>query len=159
MNSNTLATDQLSSSGLLGKLPPELRNCIYELVLINEVPYGHCHVDHKTYPEQPALTRSCKLIRNEALPFFYSKNTFMIDATSQRYVEAARRWLRGLSKQIRKHIGQVYAVGSAWEQYRTRVQTGKRKQDALLDCVVLSRTEVWYGPAYELRLDGLSFGT
>lgn len=172
-NSDTVATDQLSSSGLFAKLPAELRNCIYELVLIKTVPYGHCQelvliktrphghcrADRRTYPEQPALTRTCKLIRNEALPLFYSKNIFIMDAMCQRHVEAARRWLKRLSKQDREHVGQVITTRVAWESYRTSVQTGRRKQDSLLDCMVLSTTAAYSGALYELRLDGLSFET
>ncbi|TKA83340.1 hypothetical protein B0A55_00622 [Friedmanniomyces simplex] len=67
-------------------LPPELRNRIYELVLVaeNALIYYYYLSLHKnigsTVPQarQPALTRVSKELRHQALAIFYGQNTFDI---------------------------------------------------------------------------------
>jgi hypothetical protein len=53
-------------------LPAELRNQIWQLVVVSDVPLAIVG----SSPEQPGLTRACRQTRNEALGFFYRKNTF-----------------------------------------------------------------------------------
>ncbi|KAK3713460.1 hypothetical protein LTR37_008418 [Vermiconidia calcicola] len=58
----------------LQKLPAELRNRIYELALPrSEVVHAAYRSAEYVEPrvKQPALTRTCKQIRAEALPLFY----------------------------------------------------------------------------------------
>ena len=72
-------------------LPPELRNRIYELVLIentridtytwNQRPTkehlrGNSRVDFLEYRSEPALVQTCTTIREEGLPVFYGSNIF-----------------------------------------------------------------------------------
>ncbi|KAK5686524.1 hypothetical protein LTS10_002644 [Elasticomyces elasticus] len=69
-------------------MPPEIRNHIFELVLItqNSLSIGH---NGERYPQgtkfrpkvllqQPPLTRVDRQTRSEALPVFYSQNTFLV---------------------------------------------------------------------------------
>ncbi|KAK0247847.1 hypothetical protein B0A54_16556 [Friedmanniomyces endolithicus] len=69
-------------------LPPELRNRIYELVLVD---MGDKIID--IYPEtdnfvtrpylwQPALTRVSREVRHETLAIFYGQNSFRVPLTS-----------------------------------------------------------------------------
>ncbi|KAK3116245.1 hypothetical protein LTR53_003616 [Teratosphaeriaceae sp. CCFEE 6253] len=74
---------------LLLRLPPELRNHIYEYVLIVETPISrnlpprswwgteaHILRQFATAVRQPPLTRTCRVIRSETIPIFYGANTF-----------------------------------------------------------------------------------
>ncbi|KAK1819953.1 hypothetical protein LTR12_005675 [Friedmanniomyces endolithicus] len=72
-------------------LPPELRNRIYELVLVddgNEIIDIYPETDHfvtNPYLWQPALTRVSKELRHETLAMFYGQNTFRVPLTSDVY--------------------------------------------------------------------------
>ena len=66
-------------------IPPELRNRIYQYVLIEE-PY----IDINTSAEekegaQPALTRTCHQIRDETLPVLFGRNTFRFSLRGQSF--------------------------------------------------------------------------
>lgn len=61
------------TSPLLG-LPGELRNRIYRAALLED----HIDVTNASFTE-PGLLRTCKLIRHEAGPIFYTENTFEIE--------------------------------------------------------------------------------
>lgn len=67
-------------------LPPELRNYIYELVLLrpNSITVASS-MDNEAAAQvtlkavlQPALTRTCRQLRVDGLPVFYGGNTFEI---------------------------------------------------------------------------------
>lgn len=70
----------------LARLPPELRNKIYEIALTQEKPVARFHPyisrarDHCTH--RLALTRTCKQIHAESSQLFYSCNTFKLIAQS-----------------------------------------------------------------------------
>ncbi|KAL6168120.1 hypothetical protein ACJQWK_05778 [Exserohilum turcicum] len=56
-------------------LPAELRNSIYELVL-HEGTFDVFPNQHSPKPQTLSLLSTCTQIRYEALPIFYSRNTF-----------------------------------------------------------------------------------
>ncbi|KAK5741907.1 hypothetical protein LTR17_003655 [Elasticomyces elasticus] len=56
------------------RLPPELRNLIYELVLIKDEPISVR--DWKLCCVGPALIRTSRLVRSETMPIFYGANKF-----------------------------------------------------------------------------------
>ncbi|KAK4623073.1 uncharacterized protein CLAFUR5_06851 [Fulvia fulva] len=69
----------------LNKLPAELRNRIYELVLPRP---GPCQIRKTIYrksiygeqeAEQPAMTRTCRQIRHESLTMFYASRDFCVN--------------------------------------------------------------------------------
>ena len=62
----------LQASGLLS-LPPELRNAIYELALNESIGVV---VDNRF--GQPALLNTCRQIRAEARPVWYTENRFLV---------------------------------------------------------------------------------
>ncbi|KAK5684304.1 hypothetical protein LTS10_004171 [Elasticomyces elasticus] len=64
------------TSALLLDLPPELRNAIYEYVLVIEQPITITKTSKWT---QPGLLRVCKQIRHEAASLYYNTNKFRID--------------------------------------------------------------------------------
>ena len=59
-------------------LPAELRNRIYEFVLVEDEPIVlfDWNLRCTDYRWQPKLLRTCKTIRSEAGPIFYGQNTF-----------------------------------------------------------------------------------
>ena len=81
------------------ELPPELRNCIYELALPSNLFIAKKSWDHnlrvkdpnykvpgtfytKDFPHiEPALLHACSQIRQEALPIYHSRQNFEIDYT------------------------------------------------------------------------------
>jgi len=77
---------------MLLTLPAELRNSIYAFALI---------LDHAVYAtdgdgheqESPALLRTCKQIRTEAMGLFYSVNNMFIISIQKGEPEPATRWL------------------------------------------------------------------
>lgn len=76
---------------LLGRLPAELRNTIYELVLVSAKPINvmvrdqYLHYFQQPVPNPPpasptALIQTCKTIAAESRLIFYSSNTFRLHA-------------------------------------------------------------------------------
>ncbi|GIZ47085.1 hypothetical protein CKM354_001018600 [Cercospora kikuchii] len=65
----------------LGKLSAELRNEVYRLVVSAEKPLVVCknHSAPELSAVQPALTRTCRQIREESLGMFYHANTFVME--------------------------------------------------------------------------------
>lgn len=61
---------ELQQSQLLS-LPPEIRNIIYRLVLVQRV-----MIPHGTFPIEPSLLRVSRQIRSEALMVFYKESHF-----------------------------------------------------------------------------------
>lgn len=63
-------------------LPPELRNCIYELVVTRDTPISmrpnarSTNGKSKIYLQQPALAATCRQIQKEVLEIYYSRNIF-----------------------------------------------------------------------------------
>ena len=68
------------------------------------------------YPErgrliQPAITRTCRLLRAEGLTPFYSQNVFAIVPNAGfRAAEQLQRWLRCLTEQQKANITIIYHV-------------------------------------------------
>lgn len=66
-------------------LPSELRNTIYELVLLDDKPiYPWARRNH-TRNLTPGLFRTNKTIHHEATPLFYAQNTFELTLLQPRY--------------------------------------------------------------------------
>ena len=72
---------------LLLQLPPEIRNCIYELVLVSDrSPHRGSLSNH------PPLLRTCKQFRHEALPVLCGNQVFNLNTSLDgRYF----KWLTG----------------------------------------------------------------
>lgn len=78
-------TDQepAEQASLLG-MPPEIRNRIYREVLVDYDDYISLYDERLEFPDfvrkgntrQPGLLRSCKQVRQEALPIFLQENRF-----------------------------------------------------------------------------------
>lgn len=63
----------------LFKLPPELRNYIYEFAVNLSDKYGYRKVTKEAGIPEPPLLSTCKAIRKEAIGIFYANNKFRVD--------------------------------------------------------------------------------
>ncbi|KAK6394196.1 hypothetical protein LTR65_002042 [Meristemomyces frigidus] len=91
-------------------LAAELRNRIYELVLVNDKGRIHADLDDYIYCSdnhavlQPALTRVSREVRNDTLPIFYGQNTFQVSLDLVEVSEAKdsiRAWMTGIGDRAR----------------------------------------------------------
>ena len=66
-----------------GKLPAEIRNDLYRMVLEADKPLAICSKSPDLYTgAQPPITRVCSQIREETLPMFYHSNLFSAEIIS-----------------------------------------------------------------------------
>ena len=86
-------------------LPPELRNAIYELALLQQEPvivtygrFGECKW------QAPALLQTCQMLRNEASCVYYGCNTFNIRLWDMRSNEHGQLML---DKTLAKWLGSL----------------------------------------------------
>lgn len=84
-----------AACGLL-KLPAELRNYIYELVLFDE----NMIEIQKDVVRKVALTQTCRQIRNETAGMFYALNTFLV-RVNPTLLDMGAAWLRSLGSDAR----------------------------------------------------------
>lgn len=92
-------------SSPFARLPPELRNHIYFLALVNS---DQTQVKRRIskFWKAPSLLQTCSQIRTEALPIHYGNNTFTIihwDA-----LEAIEIWLRAIGPNARGFLRKVH---------------------------------------------------
>lgn len=125
---------------LFGKLPPELRNRIFHIVLSRPsrvyIPiesYLDDHYDLNDYVhERDALNlaATCKQIRSECLPVFFAVNEFVLSSNSldwlsppsrdsrrrrntRREVQALRGWIHSLGTSV-EHLSEIVVFNYAW---------------------------------------------
>ena len=55
---------------------------------------------------QPAITRTCRLLRTEGLPLYYSLNTF--ESQHRRHVACTRDWMVAIGQANRKAMGRFW---------------------------------------------------
>jgi hypothetical protein len=77
-------------SSPFGRLSPELRNQIYELVLLEAAPIDIIA------EQRPALLHTCPQLRQEALGLYYHQNafTFTTTSTDENALRDITRWLK-----------------------------------------------------------------
>ncbi|KAK5686520.1 hypothetical protein LTS10_002640 [Elasticomyces elasticus] len=115
------------------ELPPELRNSIFELTVVSpqslptrlaqDIRYlDHTTLISKALPEIPAIARTSRQIRSEALPVFYNSNTFVINKHDiPDSSEVMLWWSRFAKGEAPKHIANIeYAF--AWRRSRSVIR-------------------------------------
>ncbi|KAK5686526.1 hypothetical protein LTS10_002646 [Elasticomyces elasticus] len=138
----------MSTPTLFG-LPPELRDRIWELVIIDPCPIqahrllesdddwlGHFPNSERILPQQPAITHVNHQTREEALPIFYGQNIFWIphETPAANDIDVKSWWRSFANKSARKHVNHIiYAlqdhqsVGgtcSGWVDFDVRIIKG-----------------------------------
>lgn len=115
-------------------LPPEIRQQIYDLVVINRPE----HMDRRhqiniipsytaaqhSIQQQPALSCVCRTLRREVLPFYYAKNTFMISLDGVTVRKQGRtilnsdayflKWLRAIGQRRCEDIRAIAVYVHSW---------------------------------------------
>ena len=114
------------------KLPPELRNHVYQHAVIEEDVIDLSDINRKERSwglrgaeegrvtsrqiqrivRQPPLTRVCVEIRKEALPMFYRRNIFLLDLEHARRFQAIStvKWLTAIGTHNRRMLDNVYLL-------------------------------------------------
>lgn len=117
----------------LARLPRELRDHIYELVLSFK---SHLYL-HDDDPDNPArlpcgqLTRVCRQLRAETQPIFYSSNKFMVNALWKPATEIRlAAGLRALGPEIVCRIRQIYIC---WHHQTSYINSGMGKEQSIAD--------------------------
>ena len=115
-------------------MPPELRNVIYELVVTK--PDYMAWVDTKKPCEdlavQPALLRTCSIVRKEALPIYYTRNKFIIAARDLRAATNTILWLHGLGEDGRRLVKEVFMHRRDFWFCGMELNHGSREERSLL---------------------------
>lgn len=153
---STITTDQPSCRLL--DLPPELRNHIYEYLLLggeNEAPIRVTDcvpVEHWLPPtilqagsedlwKPPAILQTCQQIRGEATPVYYTTNTFDVVVDSRNLERTICRWLSALGPHTRDKIRTIH-LGLMYDRLEV-AETGLEMFDDMLkkaDCQVRQGT-------------------
>ena len=92
-----------SSSSFVTRLPPELRNRIYRLILVANEPINIVESEIKYYT---ALLKTCRQLRSEASQIFFAENRFCAAFAVDAKVTAVD-WLSSIG---RKQAGQITAL-------------------------------------------------
>lgn len=100
----------------LFRLPAELRNAIYEMALTaTSVLELEPWRTRATAPTQPPLTRTCRAIRAEALPIFYSSNDFLAAICDVEDEKRLQHWLAAMGSYNRVHL--THVLVRRWEYF------------------------------------------
>ena len=118
---------QPNGDNLFFKLPPELRNRIYEFALLQRTPIviicqQACGQHSRRHAMQPALSRTCRLLRKETLPIFYGQHTFLI--AFYPHAPAAEAWLSAIGLENLGLLRNVLIRATAWERKEGMVERG-----------------------------------
>ncbi|KAK3724906.1 hypothetical protein LTR37_000954 [Vermiconidia calcicola] len=135
----------------LQKLPAELRNRIYELVLPrSNVVYAAFESREYIKREieepvtQPALTRTCKQIRAEALALFYGALPVWIgrvdNLNHESYLSGWAMWLTAIGAENRSLLKSVFSRRKAEVADMLKVRLGRI--DERVNIVPISRKEL-----------------
>lgn len=138
-------TPNAAQRSLLLDLPPELRLIIYESVLVDEQPINIDADTHKNTTrrstrlrlreafnptraviKEPSLLQTCKIIQDEAVEMYYSRNIFYVN-TDGRVV----RWLKCIGKERRAMLKEVRTNVPPWPAAMEDVD----ELPILLDCL------------------------
>ncbi|KAI6910426.1 hypothetical protein KC318_g2514 [Hortaea werneckii] len=127
-----------SSESPLLKLSPELRNWIYEKVLISKRVVRLTDDMGKRIWSVPPLLQTCKWIRDEAMEMYYAQNSFLVDAMKVRDEEfpsdkepydftlalqeevcrvMLARWLKALPDDARASLSQIFIEDHLHAEY------------------------------------------
>ena len=99
-------------------LPAEIRNIIYDLVLVKAKPISvtdsqsvHTPAGIKRGVKQPSLLRVCRAIRAETLSVFYSGNNFTIGLSDYYGMD----WLQDMPRSNRALVKSVLIPVKVWQ--------------------------------------------
>lgn len=127
----------------LFKLPAELRNTVYRLVLTGE---GPLTVKKDEIGNLMALLRTCKQTREEASSIFYSENRFIFPLDG-RSIDAGLEWLKGLGRNAAMIRALVVNIPESDLGVRVIEQTfgsAERWEKSTMADAPISKKSPWY---------------
>lgn len=94
----------------LMRLPPELRNRIYDLVVIESQPITISIRKRRfgTPMRPPALLHNCRQLRAEASPVYYSSNIFIAEEGQRSTLGPLETWLRMIGEEARGLVHRIH---------------------------------------------------
>ncbi|CAK1366565.1 unnamed protein product [Cercospora beticola] len=112
----------------LGRLSAELRNEIYQLLVLADKPLAVCknHSTPESSATQPPITRVCRQIREESLGMFYHGNIFIMELISTTFWGHHPDW-----DDIHERTKEV----TAWLQCTNQKNHDSTKHPVLMICV------------------------
>ncbi|KAK5137466.1 hypothetical protein LTR08_008444 [Meristemomyces frigidus] len=123
MSVGSTMSDLLDRCQLL-ELPVELQDQIFELavierdpIIINSAEYRAAKgwkKQHVTNRCQPALSRTCTMIRKQALKIFYSHNLFLANYDTDGGRKIILEWLRMIGPENRKNLASFRLYNTTW---------------------------------------------
>ena len=130
-------------------LPAELRNTIYELVLVKEKSIEISHSPLDIAPHEPVFLSTTLAIRKEAAPVYYGANTFDVCDIGR-----AGYWLGMLSKRARSLVRSIRLTSFTSHPFKNRYpELYEKDRGALWHCHaqgMLKRMQKHY-PHFELN--------
>ncbi|KAK5740370.1 hypothetical protein LTR17_004633 [Elasticomyces elasticus] len=118
----------------LMRLPPELRDSIYELAVVEKYTLTISTISYDCNHQeshQPALAKTCRQLRNEVLAVYFRSNNFAIRVAiySDPYVRelhddfrSVHAWLARMTAEHRRMLGKVIICsGMVGEEYHRRL--------------------------------------
>lgn len=149
--------DQQQSASPLLRLPAELRNRIYELALTRQGPRKMIKAWDRP-GRQPGLTRTCRAIRAEALPIFYSINEFLTSPLCPEDEQVMSAWLRAIERENREHLDHVLMLKWDFMRYNSAVERFDRRRTRFLKRLKHSGDKLVDGQMYHVvKMDCLNF--
>lgn len=148
-------TNAQTQSPLFSKLPPELRNRIFELALTREdsikVPAGRSKLDpaakEDTRKEMPPpITRACRLARSETLPMFFRLNNFTLDTNRMNNDATPYGMTEEWIYTMRPHLKGMHSltfVLASWETHEQSEITVRICHDQQKDCWKVEYPDNW----------------
>ncbi|KAK3713502.1 hypothetical protein LTR37_008460 [Vermiconidia calcicola] len=94
--------EDIESTFPLLDLPVELWTRIVKMAVVQDLPIHDLTVgmsgrlDLQDHVQQPAITKSCRVVRNECLPVFYSHNLFAFSDEFE--LHGLREWLEAIGR-------------------------------------------------------------
>lgn len=152
----TITPPQRNLDSAFLRLPAELRNSIYELVVVWEAPIrvkalgtpdSPSHVP--TLVVQPELARTCRAIRREVLPIFYGMNNFLIGVYGLCDTFLAEDWLTAIGGRNRELMRNVLVTPGSYAGLLRLRSYRPRRGTFVDDMKLVGRTRLC-GEQYEI---------
>lgn len=155
------------------KLPAEIRNRIYEYVVVCEGAidivqffrdYLSCLYRDtegtgtealKQALQQPALTRTCKTLRSEALPMFYGLNAFNGSLVDTCYVETCYtlKWLRDIDEHLKLLKKFTSELGDTGMDVGVKDAVEGLKYNCKIGKLITEDSEIGWWPEAEIKFE------
>lgn len=149
LRSNSCRHSRMENSPL-AKLPQELRNRIYENVLVSDSPIRIASISPSELPsvwKPPGLLQTCRQVAAEATAIFYGRNTFWERNSSSSLGSdlLLRKWLRKLPAEKRSFIRRLCLDVRSYRPRSVMERAQSCRYELWTDGLELDKAEVFVG--------------